>query len=101
MPSRGTKPQSTLRVLSATLRSLADALDAQAEGPPEPAAAHEPRGHPDDRLTLTESALYTRQSVSTLKRAIRAGSLTSTKPSGRRLVRRADLDAWLDSGARR
>jgi excisionase family DNA binding protein len=48
-------------------------------------------------LTKTEAAVYTRVSVATLDRAVRRGELHAGGTPGRRLFRRAWLDAWLSA----
>ena len=50
-------------------------------------------------LTRREAAAYARVSVSTIDRALKAGSLRSTKPNRRRLIHREWLDHWLAGAA--
>jgi excisionase family DNA binding protein len=51
-------------------------------------------------LTKREAANYLRCTLRYLERQIRAGRLKALKPTGRLVrIRRADLDAFLESGA--
>lgn len=51
-------------------------------------------------LTKPEAANYVRCTPRYLERQIRAGRLKALKPTGKLLrIRRADLDAFLESGA--
>jgi excisionase family DNA binding protein len=57
--------------------------------------------HDDDLLLLEEVVTLTRAaSVSTVRHWLRTGKLASVRPGRRRLVRRADLEAFLRRGVR-
>ena len=57
--------------------------------------------HDDDLLFLDEVATLTRaKSLSTVRHWLRTGKLASVRPGRRRLVRRSDLEEFLQRGAR-
>jgi excisionase family DNA binding protein len=51
---------------------------------------------PDDWLTITEAAQYSKLSEPTLRRYIKAGKLKVSKKTGRLLFKRSDIDRWLN-----
>jgi excisionase family DNA binding protein len=64
------------------------------------AYASQPRDVDAAILTKPEAANYVRCSPRYLERQIRAGRLRALKPTGKLVrIRRADLDAFLESGA--
>lgn len=49
-------------------------------------------------LTLAEATERVPVSITTLRRAIKSGALTGFKRAGKLLIRREDLDAWVEAG---
>jgi excisionase family DNA binding protein len=47
--------------------------------------------------SIPEAALAVGVSESTIRRAVRSGSLPVKYPSGRPVIRAVDLEAWLDA----
>jgi len=74
-----------IKRIADALRALADAIEA------------EPPTHGDALLTITEAARHAATSRRVLNDAIRRGVLTAYGGQRDRAVRRADLDAWIES----
>ena len=54
------------------------------------------KDRPDDWLTITEAAQYSKLSEPTIRRYINAGKLKVSKITGRLLFKRSDIDRWLN-----
>lgn len=52
-------------------------------------------GMPAEELTVTQAAAESGYSTRTIEMKVASGELASVKRGGRRIVHRADLDAWL------
>mgnify|MGYP001158184605 CR=1 FL=1 len=51
---------------------------------------------PDEWLTISEVAHYTKLSCPTLRRYIKAGRLKASKETGRLLFKKSNIDKWLN-----